>query len=178
MSAFWLLYPHPSLSFLSAFLSISPLLRWTKGDSFSLQIMMSQPSDGLPTFFRNNCLTRPTSSSFSWQSRGRMGRQPLCSQACSCTGLVVTEFTVSTGCQANWDFTVDKALGFPLSGIFYSHSQFLFLYMIWQLALSHFKLPQQGDFKSYLRLLSVFICVSVVCLPGAETITKIDVFYK
>ncbi len=111
---------------------------------------MSQPSDVLPTFFRNNCLTQPTSCTFSWQSRGRMERQLLCSQACSCTGLVVTEFTVSTGCQANWDFTVDKVLGLPFSGIFCRCSQFLFLYPIWQVTYAHFQItsaPKCMDFN-------------------------------
>lgn len=98
---------------------------------------MSQPSGVLPTFLRNNCSTQPTSCTLSWRSSGRRERQLLCSQACSCTGLVVTEFTVSTGCQANWDFTMDKAAGFPFSGIFCRRSQFLFLCCIWQMTSIH-----------------------------------------
>lgn len=104
----------------------------------------------LHLFFRNNCLTQPTSCTFSWQSRGRRERQLLCSQACSCTGLVVTEFTVSTGCQANWDFTMDKALGLPFSGIFCRRSLFLFLYSTWQVTFTHFKItsaPKCMDFN-------------------------------
>lgn len=91
------------------------------GDSFSLQIMMSQPSDVLPTLFFLPEITVQLNlqAVLSLDNlEGERERQLLCSKACSCTGLVVTEFTVSTGCQANWDFTMDKALGSPFSGTF------------------------------------------------------------
>lgn len=144
MSTSQLPYLYPSLPFLLAFISIWYLLSsgGRNGDSFSLQIVMSQPSDVLfHLFFRNNCLTQPTSCTFSWQSRGRRERQLLCSQACNCTSLVVTEFIVSTGCQANWDFTMDKALGLPFSKKYFCRpSQFLFLHVVWQVTLTSVKM--------------------------------------
>lgn len=40
----------------------------------------------------------------------------------------MTDFAVSTGCQANWDFNMDKALAFLFTGIFCRCSKFLLLY--------------------------------------------------
>lgn len=111
-----------AFSVLSLFFLSLPLLRWTKGGIhfpsklwWVSQAMCSQPFFFLPEITVQLNLQAVLSLD---NLEGERERQLLCSKACSCTGLVVTEFTVSTGCQANWDFTMDKALGSPFSGTF------------------------------------------------------------
>lgn len=79
------------------FFFIWSLHRWRKWNLekkvlFSIQIMMMQPSEVLFTFLRNNCSNHLQALHSPDNPVGEEGDKCLCSQACSCAGLLGTEF--------------------------------------------------------------------------------------